>query len=290
MNPNNILITGTVDSDSLISVTARSVISIFSAKTSGFYFFTVWRILMSGVPRSEKSRLKIILVGGSGVGKTCLISAFLKKPFDPAGLSTVSPAYMFQEVTRKDGLVVCLQIWDTAGQERYRSVSQLFFRDADVALVCFDAGNEESVDTVPDWVALVKQEVPDCEFIIVATKGDLIAEGERMRVMSDAELKLAQYGARGYYFTSAVTRDGVDELFTAAAELFVSKQRVKKQPKEGIDVRQNQNEKKGCSDTNSISQPSRRSSAKTRLNSYCLCIVDAAIEIVLDGRRRMCDV
>jgi small GTP-binding protein len=183
---------------------------------------------MSGIPRSEKPRLKVILVGGSGVGKTCLISSFLKKPFDRSGLSTVSPAYMFQEVTRRDGLVVCLQIWDTAGQERYHSVSQLFYRDSDVALVCFEAGSEESMGTVPDWVTRVRKEVPECELIFVVTKSDQITgPGQREKVIDAAHQALGRINPRGIYVTSAVTSDGVDELFKAAAELYVPNKGVK---------------------------------------------------------------
>jgi small GTP-binding protein len=195
--------------------------------------------LISGVPRIERPRLKVVLVGNSGVGKTCLIASFLKKPFDPAGLSTVSPAYIFQEVTRDDGLTVCLQIWDTAGQERYRSVSQLFFREADVAFVCFEAGSDESIDTAPDWVELVKKEVPDCEIIFVATKSDLLPERDRAKVIANADGRLSEFKPRGCHLTSAVSRDGVDDLFRAAAELFVSKQKAKRQSKDSGSTKQN---------------------------------------------------
>jgi small GTP-binding protein len=201
---------------------------------------------MSGVPRIEKPRLKVILVGSSGVGKTCLIASFLKKPFDPAGLSTVSPAYIFQEVTRNDGLTVCLQIWDTAGQERYRSVSQLFFREADVAFVCFEAGGEESIDSAPNWVQLVKKEVPDCEIIFVATKSDLLAERDRATVIENAEGRLGEFKPRGCHLTSAITRDGVDFLFRAAAELFVPKQKAKRQSKDSVDFKQTDNKAACC--------------------------------------------
>jgi GTPase SAR1 family protein len=127
---------------------------------------------------------------------------------------------------------VCLQIWDTAGQERYHSVSQLFFRDADVAFVCYDAGSEDSVDAVPGWVDRVKREVPDCEFMFVATKGDLLPDGGAERVRADAERLFASYLPRGYYLTSAMNREGVDKLFSDTAEAFMPKQKAKRQGKD----------------------------------------------------------
>jgi small GTP-binding protein len=187
---------------------------------------------MTGLPRTEKPRLKIILVGASGVGKTCLISSFFKKPFDPSVMSTVSPAYLLQEVTRRDGMSLCLQIWDTAGQERYHAVSQLFFREADVAFVCYEAGNEDSMEAVPDWVARVRKEVPDCIFVFVATKSDLLPPDAQAKVTVDAEKMFGSYQPKGYYLTSALNGDGVEQLFSDAAELFIPKQKAKRQPRD----------------------------------------------------------
>jgi small GTP-binding protein len=79
--------------------------------------------------RTHHSRpsVKIILVGSSGVGKTCLSASYQKQNFNKNTAPTVAPASSCR--------VVILQIWDTAGQERYASISQLFFRDSNVAFV-----------------------------------------------------------------------------------------------------------------------------------------------------------
>jgi small GTP-binding protein len=188
---------------------------------------------MSGVPKLDKPRLKLILVGHSGVGKTCLIASFLKKPFDPKGLATVSPAYMFQDMPRRDGLIVTLQIWDTAGQERYHSVSEMFYRDANVAFVCFETGSSESLDSVPDWVNKVKKEVPECDFIFVGTKADLIPVEEHSRLLAAAQHQLAELQPKGVHLTSAMNREGVEDVFKGAAELYVPRQqltKLRKQP------------------------------------------------------------
>jgi small GTP-binding protein len=181
---------------------------------------------MSGVPRNEKPRLKIILVGHSGVGKTCLIASYLKKPFDGQGLATVSPAYMFQDMTRRDGLVVTLQIWDTAGQERYHSVSQMFYRDANVAFVCFEAGKQEAIESIGYWIEKVKKEVPDCDFIFVGTKGDELPEEEQASTVASWEKEFAGLAPRSVHLTSAKTRKGVDDVFKAAAELYAPRQQL----------------------------------------------------------------
>jgi small GTP-binding protein len=192
---------------------------------------------LAGVPRPEKPRLKIILVGDSGVGKTSLIASFLKKPFDATTISTVSPAYIFRDVTRPDGLTICLQIWDTAGQERYRSVSQLFYRDADVAFACFESGNDDSLETIPEWITHVRKEVPDCKFLFVGTKSDLLAAGGADEALASAQHALGGHQPRGFHITSSFTGDGVDGLFLAAAELYAKNPRIRAQDQELIEPR-----------------------------------------------------
>jgi small GTP-binding protein len=174
--------------------------------------------------------LKAILVGNSGVGKTCLIRAFLQKPVGHDPVSTVSPSYACQELARRDGSTVCLQIWDTAGQERYCSVSQMFWRKADVAVVCFEAGSQRSMESVTGWVKKVKCEVPGCALLFVATKADLLAKEEVPAVLADAEGLLRTFRPTGIIMTSALSRDGVDELFSQIAEMYrpktLSQQRI----------------------------------------------------------------
>jgi small GTP-binding protein len=201
---------------------------------------------LPGLPRADRPRLKLILVGGAGVGKTCLIASFLKKPFDPAAQNTVSPAYMFRDVARRDGLIVSLQIWDTAGQERYRSVSQLFYRESDVALVCFESGNEDSLDAVSEWISQVRKESPECEFLVVGTKADLLPPGASEPALAAARQVLAEVQPRGFFLTSAATRDGVDAVFCAAGELYVRKQQLAPHVRENPDIAVQAEARPGC--------------------------------------------
>lgn len=175
------------------------------------------------IPQSHRPTIKVILVGSSGVGKTCLISAFYKQSFDNQTPSTVAPAYSYSDVKNSKGLSVRLQIWDTAGQERFHSVSQLFFRDSDVALVCFEAGDKESFNAVPDWIKNVRDEVPTCEIFFVITKSDTKTKEECEEDKANAEAQFSQYEPKGIFITSARTKEGVNEVFNAAADLYKPK-------------------------------------------------------------------
>ena len=181
----------------------------------------------SGVPKLQKPTLKIILVGASGVGKTCLIASYYKQNFDIQSIPTVAPAYSCSDVKRADGTTVSLQIWDTAGQERYHSVSKIFFRDSGVAFICFESGDEQSTSEVPMWISRVKEDSPACIFFLVLTKSDLHTAEEMEKIRNDAMERFAEFHPKKIYVTSALSRDGVQELFNDAAEVFHPKNQSK---------------------------------------------------------------
>ena len=192
------------------------------------------------IPQNQRPSVKVILVGNSGVGKTCLIASFNKQAFDFKMPPNVAPAYSFSDVRNSQGLTIRLQIWDTAGQEKYLSVNQLFFRDSGVALVCFEAGDQGSLASVPDWVKRVKDEVPSCELIFVLTKSDLRTKDELDSIVAEAQERLKEFNPKKIYVTSALTRDGVVDVFDAAADAYRPKNQA---PKSSLP---DQQKKKSC--------------------------------------------
>ncbi|OHT11293.1 Ras-related protein Rab-19 [Tritrichomonas foetus] len=163
--------------------------------------------------------IKIILVGNTGVGKTCLIGSYLRHKFEENIESTLSPAYSTQPYIKTDGSKIMMQLWDTAGQEKYHAVSQLFFRNADIALMCFTAGDKESMESIHEWIRMVKNEAPECALLFVATKSDLMQKEQADSVIKDAEAEFQQYKSHGVFLTSAKVRYNVDNVFHAAGEL-----------------------------------------------------------------------
>lgn len=173
---------------------------------------------MQQAPRT-KQRLKIILVGNSGVGKTCLISSFLRKAFDRQSLPTVSPTYSSITVKNSSGNSVLLEIWDTAGQERFHSVSQMFFRNSSIAMICYEAGDETSAKSIPDWIGRVRGESPNCDIFIVVTKSDLFPDKEQASIMKESQERFSYLNPTRFFLTSAVKLKGIHELFIAASDL-----------------------------------------------------------------------
>jgi small GTP-binding protein len=179
--------------------------------------------MSEGIPRDYRPTVKVILVGNSGVGKTCLISCYLKNTFEARTVPTVAPAYSCREVRKQDGTIVILQVWDTAGQERYSSISQLFFRDSNVALVCFDPNDNNSIGATRDWVKRISEEVSECHLFAVLMKADLIPEAQIEGLIAQTKSALAGVSFEQWFATSAMTRFGVDAVFQAAAELYTKR-------------------------------------------------------------------
>ncbi|XP_061605494.1 ras-related protein Rab-26-like isoform X3 [Phyllopteryx taeniolatus] len=91
---------------------------------------------------------KVMLVGDSGVGKTCLLVRFKDGAFLAGSfISTVGIDFR-NKVLSIDGVKVKLQIWDTAGQERFRSVTHAYYRDAHALLLLYDVTNKTSFDNI----------------------------------------------------------------------------------------------------------------------------------------------
>jgi small GTP-binding protein len=158
--------------------------------------------------------LKVILVGSSGVGKTSLMSSYLTNTFQAEAFPTVAATSASTTIQLAD-MNVDLQVWDTAGQERFQSISRMFYRESNVAFVCYDAS---TVDTIKGWVDVVRDESPDCFIFLVATKSDTLDDDELGKQMLIGRQKKEELDAKLNVFTSAVNGNGIRELFTEAAK------------------------------------------------------------------------
>ncbi|XP_064595987.1 ras-related protein Rab-8B-like isoform X2 [Liolophura sinensis] len=156
-------------------------------------------------------RVKIIVVGDSNVGKTCLIHRFADNTFLTDTDTTIGTDFKMRTV-EVDGKWVKLQLWDTAGQERYRTIIKDYYRDAQGVIFVYDITKEQSFDHILDWIQTVQEHAPhDIEQIIVGNKAD--ADPHLRKVNSRrAESVANQFGCK-FMETSAKHNTNVDEAF-----------------------------------------------------------------------------
>ncbi|KAI9760152.1 MAG: palmitoyltransferase [Chaenotheca gracillima] len=127
---------------------------------------------------------KIVVLGAQGVGKTSLVQRYVKNSFAPgAHASTVGASFLTKRVLDDDtDSTVRLQIWDTAGQERFRSISKLYYRGTQAALLCYDITDEHSFEEMGRWLVELRANLgEDVILHVVGTKSDLVQEDPSLR-------------------------------------------------------------------------------------------------------------
>ncbi|MCQ2819067.1 MAG: GTP-binding protein [archaeon] len=128
---------------------------------------------------------KLIIIGDSGVGKSCLSTKAVKDSYSEYYQATVGFEFLTFNL-KLDELIVKLQIWDTCGQEIYRSLITNFYRNSSLAILVYSIDNEESFKNITSWLTeLKKQANPDIKTVLVGNKCDL--EDKRKISKEDGE-------------------------------------------------------------------------------------------------------
>jgi len=164
---------------------------------------------------------KLVLIGDSGVGKSCLLLRFADDNFTDSYISTIGVDFRFRTITI-DKKTVKLQIWDTAGQERFRTITSAYYRGADGIIMVYDVTNQESFDHVEEWLSEVDRYANEnTSKLLVGNKADLVDEKV---VSEDTAQKFAEKLSIPFLETSAKTATNVDAAFlTMAKELIKTK-------------------------------------------------------------------
>ena len=116
---------------------------------------------------------KLIVIGDSGVGKSCLTTKAVKNNFEDYYQATVGFEFLTFCVKVEDKTIK-LQIWDTCGQEVYRSLISSFYRSASLAIMVYSIDNEDSFSNIEKWLNDIKtQSNPDVKIFLIGNKADL---------------------------------------------------------------------------------------------------------------------
>ncbi|CAJ1056673.1 ras-related protein Rab-8B-like [Xyrichtys novacula] len=152
---------------------------------------------------------KLLLIGDSGVGKTCLLFRFSEDSFNTTFISTIGIDFKIRTI-ELDGKRVKLQIWDTAGQERFRTITTAYYRGAMGILLVYDICNEKSFENIKNWIRNIEEHASsDVEKMILGNKCDMT---DRRQVSKDRGEKLAiDYGVK-FLETSAKSGLNVEEV------------------------------------------------------------------------------
>jgi len=177
---------------------------------------------------SEKSKKKIqcklILVGDSGVGKTCIINTYLKRnTLNVAATLSTSWYTKYEEIKNYE---LAFQIWDTVGQEQYRSLNTLFFKDAHICLFAFDITRKESFSNIKNyWYESIITNGP--EGIVCGIAGNKNDLSEHEKVDRDEVKEFCDEINAIFKYTSAKNNICIDELFKELGYKFLHSEFMK---------------------------------------------------------------
>ncbi|XP_039566117.1 ras-related protein Rab-13 [Passer montanus] len=99
---------------------------------------------------------KLLLIGDSGVGKTCLVIRFAEDNFSSTYISTIGIDFKIRTVDI-DGKKIKLQVWDTAGQERFKTITTAYYRGAVGIVLVYDITDEKSFENIQNWMKSIKE-------------------------------------------------------------------------------------------------------------------------------------
>lgn len=157
---------------------------------------------------------KLLLIGDSGVGKTCVLFRFSEDAFNSTFISTIGIDFKIRTI-ELDGKKIKLQIWDTAGQERFRTITTAYYRGAMGIMLVYDITNEKSFDNIRNWIRNIEEHAAaDVEKMVLGNKCDM---DDKRQVSKDRGEQLASEYTIKFMETSAKTAQNVEESFITLA-------------------------------------------------------------------------
>ena len=180
-------------------------------------------------------KIKIILIGESEVGKTCLMTQFIKSKFENELIPTIASDKVIKqyEINNKK---LTLELWDTVGQEKYRSVNKIFMKKTQIGLIVYDITNRKSFQNLNYWLETLKNSNKDSKVIIgiLANKSDLFEE----RVIKTEEGKKFADDNNCFFFeTSSKDHQSIEKVFNILCTCYLDYLEKKKND----NLKQNEN-------------------------------------------------
>ena len=160
---------------------------------------------------------KIIVIGDSGVGKSCLTNKATKNIFEESYNATVGFEFFSFNIKMNDKIIK-LQIWDTCGQELYRSLITNFYRNSSLAIMVYAINNKDSFDNIDVWLKELRTHSnPDAKVFLIGNKIDL--DTERKVLKEEGENYSNENKLNLFMESSAKTGFNAQKIFIEAAKI-----------------------------------------------------------------------
>ena len=168
----------------------------------------------------SKNRHKLVFLGDSSVGKSCIACRFVRDEFSEFQEPTIGAAYLSKDY-QFDDKIIHFEIWDTAGQERYRSLAPMYYRGASAALVIYDITNNDSFNGAKRWIEELKRKTTSCFIILLGNKIDLKDQNDDYNVNQDKVLDYVEENKIIHLLISAKTGKNINNAFDIVSEFLI---------------------------------------------------------------------
>ena len=185
---------------------------------------------------------KILTIGKSVVGKTCILRRFVENKFLKNHLATIGIDFKTKTLNINNQEIK-LKIWDTAGQERFRNITTQYYKGADGIVLVYDVTEESSYDKIRDWMEqiLYNTQRDDIGLVLLGNKCDM----EPRTVTEEQGNKMAEELKISYFETSALNGQGIKEAFEQLTRDIMKKKGVGVGNNDGGVELKNSKKKKG---------------------------------------------
>lgn len=175
--------------------------------------------------------VKVCIIGDTDVGKTSLSTRYCHGEFPNNSTPTIGASFLQRRVM-VDNVEISLQIWDTAGQERFRSMAPMYYRGAKAAICVFDVTNEESFNRVSSWLRDLRAHAdPNVVICLAGNKCDKTPAFD----LGQCESMAKSIGGT-FFRTSALSGEGVQEIFDTLSRKVAETYRGNKAPSKDYDA------------------------------------------------------
>ena len=171
---------------------------------------------MSGTSTATEVTVKVIVLGSSEVGKTCILNRYFNNEFQENALSTIGIDFQ-TKFFKFDDQKVKVNYTDTAGQEKFRAISVNYLKGTNGVILVFDITNKESFDLLETWMNDLKENNKvDISKVLIGNKLDL---AEDRQVQKEEAEKFAESIGCKYYEGSAKSGENIKEALDEIARL-----------------------------------------------------------------------
>ena len=186
-------------------------------------------------------KIKLILVGDSGVGKSSLLKRKADKIFNHDFVSTIGVDFNTLYFSR-DSYSFKTYVWDTAGQEKFNTLIEVYYRDLTAGLVVYDINNRNSYNNIDNWISKLRKENSRIPIFIIGTKSDL----RNKREVFDVDLEKYEKEGISIFECSSKENTNIDEMFENIIDYIYNKIKTKEMKpfdKNGIRIYNNKHYK-----------------------------------------------